>query len=479
MEKTGVDYATAIDLTYGKVGANTDTRDWVAIMQSKDPVAAAKAGLAQMYSDPKLPVPDGYSTGFQGGTVIAQTPRLGVIAENSGYKNVPLYQLQILGANGVPITAINSGTDPATISNLLSEFGVSQDEYNKIAPTFAGKQQATMDSFNAASAGQNAQRGGAIVDKALNISRSARAKGGSIKNMAKTVQSKGRNGDTILAHINPHEAAMLKKMGGSGRINPDTGLMSFDSDGITTTTVDTTNPDQTYLDALNQAYQQDFGRAYNPKTDSYWLDQLKSGAVTTGNLPSMMVSGAQSSDKTYAQNINTLKNLYQQNFLRPYDPATDSYWMQKLQAGTEDPVNLARDVLAGATGRDKLTYATYNPPAQTQVVKPVQQTPSGYNPNLGRYVFNQPNLITQAPLMQQNLANANGAGNNGIAPASAPPSTSTLAAYTDAYNNVMQNPHYSAAASTGKKRGGSTGSFIKKAIMVVSENKPKRSKRKG
>ena len=109
----------------------------------------------------------------------------------------------------------------------------------------------------------------------------------------------------------------------------------------------------------------------------------------------------------------------------------------------------------------------------------VQQTPSGYNPNLGRYVFNQPNLITQAPLMQQNLANANGAGNNGIAPASAPPSTSTLAAYTDAYNNVMQNPHYSAAASTGKKRGGSTGSFIKKAIMVVSENKPKRSKRKG
>lgn len=37
----------------------------------------------------------------------------------------------------------------------------------------------------------------------------------------------GRGGDTMLAHINEHEARMLMMMGGSGTINPDTGLPEF------------------------------------------------------------------------------------------------------------------------------------------------------------------------------------------------------------------------------------------------------------
>lgn len=39
--------------------------------------------------------------------------------------------------------------------------------------------------------------------------------------------SLGRNGDTILAHISPREAAMLKQMGGSGSINPNTGYPEY------------------------------------------------------------------------------------------------------------------------------------------------------------------------------------------------------------------------------------------------------------
>ena len=39
----------------------------------------------------------------------------------------------------------------------------------------------------------------------------------------------GRNGDTMLAHITPQEAAMLKRMGGSGTINPYTGLPEYAS----------------------------------------------------------------------------------------------------------------------------------------------------------------------------------------------------------------------------------------------------------
>jgi len=39
--------------------------------------------------------------------------------------------------------------------------------------------------------------------------------------------SYGRDGDTMLAHINPEEAALLKSRGGSGTINPNTGLPEF------------------------------------------------------------------------------------------------------------------------------------------------------------------------------------------------------------------------------------------------------------
>ena len=37
----------------------------------------------------------------------------------------------------------------------------------------------------------------------------------------------GRNGDTMLAHINPQEAALLKALGGSGTVNPHTGLNEY------------------------------------------------------------------------------------------------------------------------------------------------------------------------------------------------------------------------------------------------------------
>lgn len=49
-----------------------------------------------------------------------------------------------------------------------------------------------------------------------------------LPDMAKRLASAGRGNDTILAHINPKEAKLLKSRGGSGKINPDTGIMEFD-----------------------------------------------------------------------------------------------------------------------------------------------------------------------------------------------------------------------------------------------------------
>ena len=51
-----------------------------------------------------------------------------------------------------------------------------------------------------------------------------------LKSIAKMLSKKGRGGDTMLAHITPKEAAILKEAGGAGTVNPDTGLLEFYED---------------------------------------------------------------------------------------------------------------------------------------------------------------------------------------------------------------------------------------------------------
>jgi hypothetical protein len=52
-----------------------------------------------------------------------------------------------------------------------------------------------------------------------------------IRSIAQQLQGMGRGKDTILAHIMPEEAALLKRMGGSGTVNPNTGLLEFQNPG--------------------------------------------------------------------------------------------------------------------------------------------------------------------------------------------------------------------------------------------------------
>ena len=49
----------------------------------------------------------------------------------------------------------------------------------------------------------------------------------SIVKQAENVRRAGRKGDSVLAHINPREARLLKALGGAGTINPKTGLLEF------------------------------------------------------------------------------------------------------------------------------------------------------------------------------------------------------------------------------------------------------------
>lgn len=54
----------------------------------------------------------------------------------------------------------------------------------------------------------------------------------SLSPLAERLKGEGRHGDTMLAHINPLEAMILKSLGGSGTINPRTGLPEFFLGGI-------------------------------------------------------------------------------------------------------------------------------------------------------------------------------------------------------------------------------------------------------
>jgi len=50
---------------------------------------------------------------------------------------------------------------------------------------------------------------------------------GGLADVAKYLAAQGRNGDTMLAHITPVEARLLKALGGSGTVNPRTGIREF------------------------------------------------------------------------------------------------------------------------------------------------------------------------------------------------------------------------------------------------------------
>jgi hypothetical protein len=61
---------------------------------------------------------------------------------------------------------------------------------------------------------------------------------GQLSKMAKAVQSAGRGKDTVLAHIMPEEARLLKQLGGRGSRNPRTGLLEFEDAGENDTGTD-------------------------------------------------------------------------------------------------------------------------------------------------------------------------------------------------------------------------------------------------
>lgn len=97
-----------------------------------------------------------------------------------------------------------------------------------------------------------------------------------LKHLYKDIAAEGRMGDTQLAHINDYEAGLLKSVGGSGTINPATGLVEYGGGkgGGSSAPASTTNETTSYSTNLPE-YAQPF-----------FEEQMKQGARLTYNTDS-------------------------------------------------------------------------------------------------------------------------------------------------------------------------------------------------
>ena len=151
--------------------------------------------------------------------------------------------------------------------------------------------------------------------------------------LAKIIQAKGRKGDTILAHINPREAALLKRRGGSGTINPETGLPQFDDYGPTYSELGYTPPPEQAGPPVQFAAP-DVQASY---TGSQYGGQT--AAPVSAEAPA----------------VSAQPQSGQFNLPSFYDPSTSGLSVAEMQAGSQPNAAQLADYRAGIAQQPALT----------------------------------------------------------------------------------------------------------------------------
>ena len=224
----------------------------------------------------------------------------------------------------------------------------------------------------------------------------SKALGMDLPALAEMLRAKGRGKDTMLAHITPKEAALLKRRGGSGSVNPDTGLPEFEDSG----SYDFSPPEPaspTY-DVVNQQGQftptqadtgvpVQVGSSYTPGGDAYapsvspagnaGYDTLTPSGQTVGQtfstpLQQIVPTGAVS--PTITPTSTGVVSPAQQA-AAPTKPDQPS-WTDKLTKAITDPNTLARLGLTaglGAFGASQARKAGAQTQAATAEQKAIAQ----------------------------------------------------------------------------------------------------------
>jgi hypothetical protein len=169
--------------------------------------------------------------------------------------------------------------------------------------------------------------------------------GGDLRKIARLLQDKGRNGDTILAHINPREAALLREQGGSGDINPETGLMEF-QDGLDY------SPEQGGFEAP------DVG-GYSPEQAGFEAPQIFSGPATIPNLDltADQQRGTSFFDQAYGAGAlpqldrGPIPDATRLSTVQPFDVTQERIAAEPLRTGAGAPAE--KSFLESLSGGDK------------------------------------------------------------------------------------------------------------------------------
>ena len=169
--------------------------------------------------------------------------------------------------------------------------------------------------------------------------------GGDLRKIARLLQDKGRNGDTILAHINPREAALLREQGGSGTINPETGLMEFE-DGLDY------SPEQGGYTAP------DVG-AYSPEQAGFEAPEIFSPPISVSNLDltADQQRGTSYFDQAYGAGAlpqldsGPIPDAARLRTAQPFDVTQERIAAEPLQTGARAPQE--KSFLESLQGGDK------------------------------------------------------------------------------------------------------------------------------
>lgn len=171
--------------------------------------------------------------------------------------------------------------------------------------------------------------------------------------LIESVAAKGRNGDTMIAHLTPgevvvprevaamrpdiiaHIGSQLKQMGGDprsivagrGRINPKTGIQEFATQ-----------------DEVAAAYQQYLGRAPDAEGLAYWSGQNDLSGFAAAAQPELSQRAADVRD--------AVSSAYQTNFGRDAETAGVDYWTNQVMSGGASLGNIRNAIAAGARNDD-------------------------------------------------------------------------------------------------------------------------------
>lgn len=191
------------------------------------------------------------------------------------------------------------------------------------------------------------------------------------KQLYKSIAKHGREGDTELAHVNSYEVELLRLAGGSGTINPATGLREFKGGGGGSQTT-TQNIDPAILPYITYGLEEAKG-LYNQAGPNYYPDAtyVPASAQTTSALQAAEQRATAGS---------------------PLVPAAQAQQLGVIQGGMLGANPYLASAMSGAADVAKQQY-----------YDAIQGTRSGAS-QAGRYGSNA--MFDQTSRAQQNLANS-------------------------------------------------------------------------